>query len=115
MSDYIVCPRCGEAFHKDEVSAKVTWSNSNYIGHGGDFPDYTLVCPNCWTASDPCDWEESKACEMCGEPSGDEWFCECCKSDFFGEMDKFFTDYTTKHGCYDEAVYDLLEAYIDSK
>ena len=115
MSDYIICPSCGEAFHEDEVRTKETWSHSDYIGHGGWYPDYSLICPKCGTESDPSDWEDSRACEVCGEPSGDERICNCCKCDFFEQMDEFFEGYTRKNGCDDEVVYDLLELYMDSK
>ena len=113
MSEYIVCPSCGEAFHEDEVQVKKTWSYSNCIGYGGGFPDYTYICPKCGAENDPCDWEESRTCELCGEPSGDEDICEYCKEDFFGQMDEFFTEYAEKHGCDDATVYDLIEAYLD--
>lgn len=54
------CLDCKEYF--DEPECETTWSNSYYIGHGGDFPETICMCPNCGSE----DFEEAKEeCDGC--------------------------------------------------
>ena len=56
------CEDCGETFEENEIPTKTTWSNSNYIGHGGDFPETESYCPCCGSS----EIYECERCELCG-------------------------------------------------
>ena len=56
------CLDCDEEF--DEPECEEAWYHSDYIGHGGWYPERTAKCPYCGSE----DFEEcSDRCEVCGE------------------------------------------------
>ena len=56
------CDDCGETFEETEITTKTTWSHSDYIGHGGDFPETESYCPYCGSS----EIYECERCELCG-------------------------------------------------
>ena len=57
------CAECDETFEEEEIRTETTWSNSNYIGFGGDYPETESYCPYCGSA----EIYECEKCELCGE------------------------------------------------
>lgn len=88
------CECCGEFFDEFEIVKKTTWSNSNYIGHGGDFPETEYLCPHC--NSDAI--AEAEECECCGGSVkrtryvGDVEICDECYEQLAGHMKAIVED-----------------------
>lgn len=90
------CEECDEIFDESEIITKTTWSNSNYIGHGGDFPETENYCPYCGSS----EIYECDKCELCGEEvpktiyiAGKD-ICEDCRDQLDSIMSKAIMDIT---------------------
>lgn len=87
------CLNCEEYF--ETPRSETTWSYSDYIGHGGGFPETTDSCPLC--GSD--DIEECRdKCDVCHETVyetitvGNFELCPECRDKLRDIMDKTLSD-----------------------
>ena len=111
------CDNCGEVFDDTEIVTKTTWSYSNYIGHGGGFPETESFCPNCGSA----EIYEATKCDLCGGYDfGDDFvyydnftICEECADKLHGIAKALIEDAVGEFGEIDSVqAQDLLIAYL---
>ena len=109
------CAECDEVFDETEIRTKTTWSNSNYIGHGGDYPETESYCPYCGSS----EIYECEKCELCGEevPQTDyiagKDVCPDCKQKLSEIMDKAVMDITGQFENVDSlGAQDIIKEYF---
>lgn len=112
MSEKYYCVHCNNSFDEEEGIYKVSWSNSNYIGHGGGFPDISFKCPYCGSE----EVEEAKYCPICGEYHIDEGdYCDACIEFYTPRVKEFIEKIAEETNSDDTDVVGLLTAIIENE
>lgn len=110
------CENCGEFFDELDIVTETTWSNSNYIGHGGDFPETESYCPYCHSDA----IAEAEKCDCCGDAVkktryvGDVQICDDCYEELRKHMKAIVEDLCGEFEELDSTqVIDLISNYFD--